>query len=171
MQLLDVQGDLYRSSKDHLAAVVAFYKWRHVKLRAQYRKRVQDVLEEVSEEDQAFQELKQRFADLNNKWVVDWWTRIPHTCMQVPCTVQFDLHACDAMLRHALCSVRLHACTACGATPAWFHPPGTWSLSRAAPKRRWSSAPCSFSWSRQRLRRRICCSLGEGQRQQPGKDY
>ncbi len=50
-------------------AVVAFHKWRHSQLRSQYRKRVEDILETVSEEDLVHDELKRRHGLLEEKQV------------------------------------------------------------------------------------------------------
>ena len=66
-QLITAHDELYKSSRDHLSAVVAFYKWRHIKLRSQYRQRVQEVLDEVSEEDAAHGELKRSYEELKEK--------------------------------------------------------------------------------------------------------
>lgn len=59
MQLLD---------SDNLQAVVAFHKWRHSCLRSTYRKKVQEVLNDVAEEERLYNDLKRANAELMERW-------------------------------------------------------------------------------------------------------
>ncbi|GAX76311.1 hypothetical protein CEUSTIGMA_g3757.t1 [Chlamydomonas eustigma] len=56
-------------SSDNIQAVVAFYKWRHSQLKAQFRRKVEEALEDISEEEVAFHQLKERHNVLNQKYM------------------------------------------------------------------------------------------------------